>query len=64
MAFSIHTLTEAAKEFGIGKEALRNRIKIANLTPHKVGNMELITGDELVILKNMPKPTVGRPTKK
>ena len=64
MAFSIHTISEAAKEFRIGKETLRKRIKSANLIPHKVGNIELITGDEIEILKNMEEPKVGRPPKR
>ena len=64
MAFSIHTIAEAARELRIGKETLRNRIRSADLTPHKVGNIELITGDEIEILKNMEKPKVGRPLKR
>ena len=64
MAFSIHTIAEIAKDFQIGKETLRNRIRSAGLTPHKVGNIELITGDEIEILKNMEEPKVGRPPKR
>lgn len=63
MAFSIHTIAEVAKEFRIGKETLRNRIRSANLVPHKVGNVELITGDEIEILKKREEPKAGRPPK-
>lgn len=63
MAFSIHTIAEIAKDFQIGKETLRNRIRNANLTIHKVGNIELITGDEIEILKEI-EPKKGRPPKR
>ena len=64
MGFSIYTIAEAAKDFGIGKETLRKRIRSANLITHKVGGIELITGDEIEILKNMEEPKPGRPPKR
>ena len=64
MEFTFHTIAEAASEFGIGKETLRKRIRSANLIPHKVGNIELVTGDQIAILKNMPEPELGRRPKR
>ncbi len=63
MSFSIHSIAEASKDLGVGKETLRKRIRSACLVTHKIGNVELITGDELEILKNMQEPRVGRPRK-
>lgn len=63
MAFSIHTMAEAAKTLGIGKETLRNRARVAKFTVHKVGKIELITGDEIELLKQMGEPQRGRPRK-
>ncbi len=63
MAFIIYTIAEAAKDLKIGKETLRNWIGHAGLISHKVGNIDLITGDEIEILKNMEKPKAGRPSK-
>jgi len=64
MAFSIHTMAEAAQGLHIGKETLRNRIRAAKLTVHKVGKLELITGDEIELLKQMGEPKKGRPPKR
>ena len=63
MAFTIYTIAEAAKDLKIGKETLRNWVEHAGLIHHKVGNIELITGDEIEILQKLEKPKVGRPFK-
>lgn len=64
MAFSIYTIADAAKDLGIQKETLRHRIKVAKLKTHKLGKLDLITGDDLDLLKQMGAPKKGRHPKK
>ena len=62
--FILYTMAEVAQLFNIEKETLRNRIKAAELTIHKVGKLDLITEDELNRLKKIPEPPRGRPAKR
>ena len=64
MAFTLYTMAEAAKELKIQKETLRNRVKTAKLGIHKVGLLDVITEDDLKVLKEMGEPKRGRHPKK
>lgn len=60
----IYAIGDAAKKLEIGKETLRKWARDAGLTLRKAGNVELITGDELDMVKNMERRGAGRPSKK
>ena len=64
MSFTIYTIAEAAEILEIGKETLRNRVENAGFIHHKVGNIELITEDEIEKLREFGKPKQGRPPKR
>ena len=59
MAFTLYTMAEAAKELNIQKETLRNRVRTAKLGIHKVGSLDVITEDDLKVLKEMGEPKRG-----
>ena len=69
MAFVLYTMTEAAEKFNektgcsFREETLRNRMKAASLTIHKVGNIDLVAEDDLLRLTSMRPPRRGRPPK-
>lgn len=60
MTFALYTMTEAAQYFNIKKETLRNRVKAAKLSIHKVGSLDVITKDDLELLEEMGEPRKGR----
>jgi len=60
MAFTLYTMAEAAKELKIQKETLRNRVKMAELGIHKVGSVDVITAEDLKVLREMGEPKRGR----
>ncbi|MCX6010831.1 MAG: hypothetical protein NT134_00955 [Chloroflexi bacterium] len=60
-------MAEAAKELKIKKPTLRYRVKAAVKTAklgiHKVGSLDVITEDDLKVLKEMGEPPRGRKPK-
>jgi len=53
-------MAEAAQYLNIKKETLRNRVKAAKLSIHKVGSQGVITKDDLDLLEEMGEPKKGR----
>ena len=70
MPLILYTMPEATRYFNdekhlnITEETLRNRMKSAYLTIYKVGNLDLVTQDDIDRLMDTPEPKRGRPTKK
>jgi len=70
MAFVLYTIGEATQQFNhemksnYKEETLRNRMKAASLTIHRVGNLDLIAKDDLNRLMDMEEPKRGRPPKR
>jgi hypothetical protein len=64
MALTLYTMNEAAGELRIKKATLRNRVRTINVPTLKIGNTELITGDELNKLRPIGNPQKGSPLKK
>lgn len=60
MAFALYTMAEAAQRLNIKKETLRNRVKEAKFSIHKVGSLDVITKDDLDLLEEMGEPKKGR----
>lgn len=69
MPLILYTMPEAARYFNdekklnITEETLRNRMKSASLTIYKIGNLDLVTRDDVDRLMEMEEPKRGRPTK-
>lgn len=67
MPFVLYTMPEAAEWFGhethvnYCEETIRNRLKAAKLTIHKVGNLDLVAEEDLKRLKGTSEPKIGRP---
>lgn len=67
MAFILYTIPEATKRYNeetvsaCRDETFRNRMKAAQLTIHKVGNLDLITEEDLNRLIHTSPPKRGRP---
>ena len=70
MPFTLYTMPEATERFNrethlsYKEETIRNQLKTAQLTIHKVGNLDLVSEEDLRRLINMPRPKRGRPHKK
>ncbi len=60
MTFALYTIAEAAQHLNIKKATLRNRVKAAELSIHKVGSQDVITKDVLDLLEEMGDPEKGR----
>ncbi len=69
MPFVLYTMSEAAEWFkheahlSYREETIRNRLKAAKLTIHKVSKLDLVAEEDLKRLKDMPEPKRGRPRK-
>ena len=75
MPLILYTMPEATQHYNtqqykdetqlyIREETLRNRMKAAHLTIHKVGKLDLVAKDDLDKLMDMPEPRKGRPVGK
>lgn len=69
MPFILYTMAEATKQYNAEtqssctEETVRNRIKAARLTIHRIGNLDLVATEDLIRLVEMPAPMKGRPRK-
>lgn len=70
MAFVLYTMPEATQRFNdkrkvnYREETLRNRLRAAGLTIHRVSNLDLVAEEDLNRLINMGLPKRGRPPKR
>lgn len=69
MPFVLYTISEAAEVFNreaqtnYDEETIRNRLRAAELTIYEIGNIHLVSRDDIMRLKGMPEPKKGRPAK-
>ena len=60
MTFALYTMAEAAQHLNIKKETLRNRVKVAELSIHKVVTQDVITKDDHDRPEEMGEPPKRR----
>lgn len=69
MPFVLYTIPEATAVFNreaktdYDEETIRNRLRVADLTIYEIGNIHLVSHDDIMRLKDMPEPKRGRPPK-
>lgn len=69
MPFVLYTIREATAVFNreaekhYDEETIRNRLRSAGLTIHEVGDLHLVSHDDLMRLRDMREPKRGRPSK-